>query len=198
MLTALQLRADWATEQALWNEEEHEWWFNPRSFRWMTTDAPRKKEDAQAVLAGDAKLLPLVEALHAAGFRPALRFHKVLVHRWPGTPELLSWELERDGDTLDIAGVNRWLWLAAERPPWSPGEHRRFPPAFGAATRALLLAAHRGSKLPAEESASPLAGLGALPAEVLVHILEQAAYPLSAWAELDAGGPIKTAGSGAG
>ena len=53
----------------------------------------------------------------------------------------------------------RWLWLAAQRLPWSPEAHATFPPAFKEAARTLLLAAHRGATLAASD-ASGAAGAG--------------------------------------
>lgn len=66
----------------------------------------------------------------------------------------------------------KWLWLAAQRPPWSPASHAAFPPQFRDAARALLLAAHRSTGT---------AALGALPEPLMLRILGQAAYPVSAW-----------------
>ena len=88
------------------------------------------------------------------------------------------------------------MWLAAQQPDWSPQEHARFPPAFKAAARTLLLAARHGARLgggpdeqsPGEEGAEgALRQLGALPAKALLRVLGVAAYPLSAWATTQAG-----------
>lgn len=54
---------------------------------------------------------------------------------------------EHAGD-WQLEGRGRWLWRAARERPWAPAQHPRFPPAFQAAARALLLAAHRGGGLP--------------------------------------------------
>ena len=95
------------------------------------------------------------------------------------------------------APPRRLLWLAIQRPTWSPAEHRRFPPAFQAAARALLLAAHRGAGMrsgggaagassrrrhmgPARPSGAQL--LGTQPEEVVLYTLALAAYPLEEWA----------------
>ena len=77
---------------------------------------------------------------------------------------------------------------------WSRATHRRFPPAFRAATRALLLAAHRGaaaarapqpeSKLHSASRHAPTALLqllGSLPEPALEAIVGAAASPLSVW-----------------
>jgi hypothetical protein len=87
--------------------------------------------------------------------------------------------------------------MAVQRPAWAPAEHRRFLPAFQAAARTLLRAAHSGSAGRAAtgcqqgrqlqqvgpEQPSLLRLLGCLPQEVVLHIVGLAAYPLSAWAE---------------
>ena len=76
-----------------------------------------------------------------------------------------------------------WLWLAVQRPEWSPGGRPTStaarPPRFKSAVAALLLAAHRrgGGTGPAQRGTP----LGALPPELLQSILDAAAYPLSAW-----------------
>lgn len=73
---------------------------------------------------------------------------------------------------------SRFLWLALERPAWSPEQHRRFPPRFKRAVRTLLLASHRGRQPGGAEQRH----LAAVPNELLVRILGHMAYPLSAWA----------------
>ena len=86
----------------------------------------------------------------------------------------------------------RLLWLAAQRPAWTPGQHAHFPPPFRAAARAFMLAAHRqssGGGPPAAQQATAAAAarphpLGTLPQAVLENIVGQAAYPLSAWEPL--------------
>ncbi|PRW57256.1 ankyrin repeat [Chlorella sorokiniana] len=71
------------------------------------------------------------------------------------------------------------LWRAyCERATWTPTTHQQFLPSFQDAVRALLLAAHRASHQPGRGTA---AGLGALPQDVLLHIVSLAAYPSSAW-----------------
>lgn len=100
-----------------------------------------------------------------------------------------------------------WLYLALQHPLWSPQQHHRFLPPFLKAAATLLLVAHRGSRhastckqgrsgggsgdvssIESHAAGSPLAALlGSLPAELLLHIIGLAAYPLSAWAPLDLG-----------
>lgn len=79
--------------------------------------------------------------------------------------------------------------------PWSPATHARFPPAFQAAARTLLLAAQRGAALAATTSHAAATtsnvgtvGLSRLPPDALQRILGLAAYPLSAWDPLPDGG----------
>ena len=84
----------------------------------------------------------------------------------------------------------RALWLMVTGQPWSDEEHRHFPPAFKAAVRTLLLAHRRGSpvsrgvtrgaakRVAVESRANPLV---LLPPDVLLNIIGQAAFPLSAW-----------------
>lgn len=87
----------------------------------------------------------------------------------------------------------RHLWLALERPDWSPVQHRRFPPRFRRAVQTLLLAAHGGrgaessdgSAGDGDDSSSSSAlpqHLPALPPDLLLRIVGHAAYPLSEWA----------------
>lgn len=90
----------------------------------------------------------------------------------------------------------RWLWFAVQRSAWTLEQHASFPPAFRAAARTFMLAAHRhssGGGLPAAQQAATAAAarhhpLGTLPQAVLENIVGLAAYPLSAWAWLRAGG----------
>ena len=86
--------------------------------------------------------------------------------------------------------------MAALQKPWTPASHGRFPPAFRAAAKALLLVAHRGAAVAAAEQEAGVqqaaaaelpdqpmdaALLAQLPEDALLHIIRQAAYPLSAW-----------------
>ncbi len=85
----------------------------------------------------------------------------------------------------------RWLWLAAREPVWSRATHRRYLPSFKAAAHTLLLAAKRGSRMALDAGdqsageAAALRRLGTLPRAALQQVLGLAAYPLSAWAQLD-------------
>lgn len=88
----------------------------------------------------------------------------------------------------------RLLGLALQRPEWSHAEHRRFLPPFKRAVRTVLLAVHRERRRSeggmatgrpsgsGDSGATLLEHLSALPDELLMHIVGQAAYPLSAWA----------------
>jgi hypothetical protein len=88
--------------------------------------------------------------------------------------------------------------MAANAEPWTQQQHHRFPPAFQAAARTLLLAAAHGSKLPPlvplcgaaqrRQRRIPCyrrsaAGLAMLPQPLLHHILGLAAHPLHEWAQ---------------
>lgn len=87
----------------------------------------------------------------------------------------------------------RLLGLAMQRPEWSPTEHRRFMP-FKRAVQTLLLAVHRerrrceGGSTDGRPNDSISSGptfvqhLTALPNELVLRIVGQAAYPLTAWA----------------
>lgn len=79
---------------------------------------------------------------------------------------------------------HRWLWLAAQRQPWSPELHASFPDSFKRAARTLLLVAHRGASLAEADDAASSSGaaqLARLPPGVLHTVLAHAAYGLSAW-----------------
>ncbi|GAB4821641.1 hypothetical protein N2152v2_008687 [Parachlorella kessleri] len=97
---------------------------------------------------------------------------------------------------------------------WSPGEaHRAFPPAFCAATRALLLANHRGLATPVAPGSGdttepqqmvdrPPGGTRArvqLPQGVVLLILAKAAHPPAAWVpQLQPGGHAPRSRAGVG
>ncbi|GAB4821644.1 hypothetical protein N2152v2_008690 [Parachlorella kessleri] len=115
-------------------------------------------------------------------------------------------------DLLDYVKVPGWaaqhlrelLQVVASGQSWSPDEaHLAFPPAFRAATRALLLANHRGLEIltpGSEYTAEPGQKIGArppgdsrarvrLPTGVVLLILEKAAHPPAAWVpQLQPGG----------
>ena len=46
------------------------------------------------------------------------------------------------------------LWMLVEGEPWSPADHRYWPPAFKAAVRTLLLAHRRGAPVKRRSGAS--------------------------------------------
>ena len=116
----------------------------------------------------------LSHPLPAAGYRPAT----FTVALGDGAPTR-CYPPDEHSAKWGLNGSRKWLWLVAQRPPWSPANHGSFPPAFRAAGRTLLLAAHRSTA----EVAGPGGGasLGALPQPLLHAILARAAYPLSAW-----------------
>ena len=84
-------------------------------------------------------------------------------------------DLDRE---FHLHSTNHLLWTALQRPAWSPSNHATFPQAFKQAARTLLLAAQAGKRTGSSWAAT---GLAALPSEVLVGVLGQAAYPLSSW-----------------
>eukprot|EP00887_Chlorella_sp_A99_P005675 scaffold1.g5675.t1 len=139
---------------------------------------------------------------------------------WPGGKEsvgMLLWgdpiwgtrEVQSYDPLLDLTaeweleGRNRLLLLAATQLPWSPAVHARFPRTFRRAVATLVLAAQRdgggASAAPTRRTtrarqrrgatAAPNL-LGLLPREVLLATLQQAAYPLSAWAAVAANGSL--------
>lgn len=86
----------------------------------------------------------------------------------------------------------RALHLAATRPTCTTSSYQLFPPPFRRACRALLLAAHRSSAVHQgvtdvchSAGVQPPAHLGSLPADVLLLVMQHAAYPLSLWVGVD-------------
>ena len=79
------------------------------------------------------------------------------------------------------------LVFVARSGGWSPATHYHWPDAFKAATNTLLLAGSLTlgtgtGNVAASRGARPApAGLAALPADVLLRILQLAAAPMSAW-----------------
>jgi hypothetical protein len=79
------------------------------------------------------------------------------------------------------------LLFVARGGTWSPTTHHNLPDAFKAAARVLLLAGSRtGGTGSAASSAAGSAGGGGcrlpvLPDSVLLHIIQLAAGPMSAW-----------------
>ena len=81
----------------------------------------------------------------------------------------------------------------AEGGSWSPATHHRWPRAFKAAARTVLLPGSISAPRPAEHTHSSqdsgqsapgdsyTPGLGCLPREVLVRVIQLAAQPMSAW-----------------
>ena len=110
---------------------------------------------------------------------------------------LPGWRLRQPRDSEKM---QRLLFLARTGGAWSPATHHQWPPAFKQAARTLLLCAAAGSSGgSAAEGAQRAARtaarrrhsqrapseaarlLGALPADVLLHVVKLAAEPLSAW-----------------
>ena len=78
------------------------------------------------------------------------------------------------------------LLFVARGSAWSPATHHHWPDAFNAAARTLLLAGSRtGSADRGAGSAGSAGGggcrLALLPDSVLLHIIQPAATPMSAW-----------------
>jgi len=86
---------------------------------------------------------------------------------------------------------------------WTPADHKHFPPAFESAARTLLLAHHRlrhggitagatassaGASVgtTAEQQAQQAQqGFAQVPAEVVLGVIKQAAFPLGPWLAAD-------------
>ncbi|PRW34070.1 ankyrin repeat [Chlorella sorokiniana] len=163
----------------------------------------------------DPSSLAMAEALSAAGYRPATYCHALVLHLDSGHEQaqlVEAFEPAVHDAGLCVAGSGRYLWLAATNQTWHRANHASFPPAFRAATRELLLAAHRlatsgcGCCAAAASAAAPgqrrpgsacrdgataisarsggnvAPHLGHLPVHVLDEILQLAAHPLSTWA----------------
>jgi hypothetical protein len=73
------------------------------------------------------------------------------------------------------------LVFVARGGAWSPATHRRWPDGFQAAARDVLLAGGRTGGSGRGAHHAPAAGLAALPAEMLLRIVQLAAAPMSAW-----------------
>ncbi|KAL4436553.1 hypothetical protein ABPG75_003692 [Micractinium tetrahymenae] len=154
----------------------------------------QREDPGRGPTAKDRQLLPLVESLVEAGYRPAV-YERVTVYRYGTQSDKCQpcfrerFDPAADDEGLDLAWRNRWLWLAMQRPAWSPAEHARYAPAFRDATRCLLLTAHRLSKERSSRAGSsgarsiscPADLLAALPPDLVLHVLQLAAYPPSAW-----------------
>ncbi|PSC69033.1 L-aspartate oxidase [Micractinium conductrix] len=154
----------------------------------------------------------LLETLLAAGYRPTVfeglegRRPTFIMHR--GVPIQLGERFDPwDVFPADTA-ADRRLMLVAQSGGWGPAAHADWPQAFKAATRCLLLAAHRQARdggaaanahggadgraaraaRRAQGKASRLQGpaaaearLGSLPSELLQQVVAVAAFPVSAW-----------------
>ena len=83
--------------------------------------------------------------------------------------------------------------FVAEGSSWSPATHHHWPDAFKAAARTLLLAGSIAGLRPTGRTrsgrgfgglaaaGSHTPGLGCLPREVLLRVIQLAAHPMSAW-----------------
>ncbi|KAL4457389.1 hypothetical protein ABPG75_012254 [Micractinium tetrahymenae] len=157
---------------------------------------------APSLEAWERRAVPLLEALLAAGYRPA-------VYRGMRQPTFV---VER-GVTVPVpdpfdpfqffhasSATDRRLLLVARGEAWSPARHADWPEAFKAAVCCLLLAAHRQPAVDnasvaqsaarrrrgkaarlAGPAAASSAGLSSLPQELLLKIAGLAAVPMSAW-----------------
>ncbi|KAL4430808.1 hypothetical protein ABPG75_006064 [Micractinium tetrahymenae] len=153
----------------------------------------------------DRSALHIIELLLGSGYRPTIYRDDrppSFLHGHPGLEGVewsLEWELlggeDRDGSfsaltTLpELDPFNHYRMTAdssravfvARGGTWSRESHHRWPPAFKAATRALLLASHASSSQRSNSSGSRArSGLAALPAEHLMRIIELSAAPMSA------------------
>ncbi|PRW33960.1 Serine threonine- phosphatase 6 regulatory ankyrin repeat subunit A isoform B [Chlorella sorokiniana] len=107
-------------------------------------------QEPRAVHPWDAQLLPMLECLLAAGYRPRTYAAGEVPRLYPlGAVRRAvksSFDPVQQDGSLQLGRINRWLWLAIEHPLWAPAAdtHNRFLPSFRAAARTLLLVAHRG------------------------------------------------------
>ncbi|PRW33771.1 hypothetical protein C2E21_7246 [Chlorella sorokiniana] len=135
--------------------------------------------------------LQVVEALVAAGYR-LHTYHDVTVritNGWEARYKTFD-PLAHDPSVL-ASKDKRYLELAISHPAWTPSTHKLFPPAFRRACRALLLAAHRSTAMHLGRAQAycaaglqPPVHLGSLPTDVLLLVLQHAAYPLSLFVAL--------------
>ena len=98
-----------------------------------------------------------------------------------------AWHSTSPATLVSLPAFPRWLWLAAQQTAWSTANHHCFLPRFKRAARAFLLACHRhasgrGAVVNSRAAGTAHKQLGALPPDVVQHILGLAAHPLSAWA----------------
>ncbi|PRW45110.1 glycine oxidase isoform X1 isoform A [Chlorella sorokiniana] len=104
-----------------------------------------------------------------------------------GTERICSFAGSHPKQDKLLTGGNRLLWMLVEGEPWSPADHRYWPPAFKAAARTLLLAHRRGapvkrrSRASSSSSAAAPTPLSHLPHGFVLAVLAAAAFPLEAW-----------------
>ncbi|KAL4431391.1 hypothetical protein ABPG75_006647 [Micractinium tetrahymenae] len=139
----------------------------------------------------------MLELLLQAGYRPTT-YRNVVPPPFLGRGSAVLATL----DPFDFhpASLDQRLVFLARGGTWSRAEHHRWPDAFKAATRTLLLAGSAAGEQPVAEAAagsskrrrrrgraagdgpSPRGGmLAALPAGALLRVIELAAAPMSAW-----------------
>lgn len=131
----------------------------------------------------DASFQSLVDL--AFGARPDLLY--ALLGAGAGLSEGVVKKVHRDCfrggcyDEYEMLTKKSPLGLLATRRalPWTPKVHCLMPPTFRAAVRTLLLCAHRGA------ACGSGAGLGQLPAPVLLAIVRVSCAPLSTWEIMD-------------
>ncbi|KAK3234446.1 hypothetical protein CYMTET_55302 [Cymbomonas tetramitiformis] len=118
-------------------------------------------------------------ALHYAALSGSLEAVEALLYAPGSDPAQQLAHADENGQTAYCKAVSQELELALSGEPWCPRAHHLFPKAFKDAAQCLLLghaAACRAHRLEGH-----LEGLGVLPREALVRILEASAFPLCRW-----------------
>ncbi|GAB4815857.1 hypothetical protein N2152v2_002903 [Parachlorella kessleri] len=150
---------------------------------------------------GDLRALHMLEASLAAGYRPSVYRDTTLPQHWVHMD--LFDPLKHRRSDFPRNGGSRWLWVALEG--WSPATHHQHPTRMKGVFQAFLLAAAQGrmqhggqeagidsnAKRPCLAAAqssithgscpADASLLAKLPMELLLHVLQLAAHPLSAW-----------------
>lgn len=109
--------------------------------------------------------------------------------------QFVSWLLAASSDQQVLASIVCYFWRAPAA-PGAPATHHHWPPAFNWSARTLLLCTASGSsagdgpqrvtqaaarRRPQRTHSEAVRLLGSLPPGVLLHVLELAAEPQSAW-----------------
>lgn len=140
--------------------------------------------------------LRILEALLAAGFRPTV-YKQVAPPRFlrrAGNAVMEEFDNFVE-DPTNSRLPNRLLFVARGGAlDWTTSAHNNWPDRFKAATRALLLAAHRSarnsprqyhgagsSKAACPATSAAATGLASPPHDLLLHVVRLAASPMSAW-----------------